>query len=148
MGKRITATFTIDEDLWILADVLLPCSRSAFIEKKIKEYIEASNEIEELQNEIKEFESELETKKEKLEQLLEIREKNNKNKLVIKSAMRTVRDIVSEHGVISEKQIVGIANSNEINSKVLRREVKKNKIKISKFTQDYVNKSDRNLRLE
>ena len=79
MGKRITATFTIDEDLWVLANVLLPCSRSAFIERKIKEYIESSNEIEELQNEIKEVESELETKKEKLERLLEIRERNNKN---------------------------------------------------------------------
>lgn len=148
MAKRKTVTITIDEDLWRISGALLPCSRSKFIENQLREYINSNNEIEQLEKEVEKEKQQIQAKEEKIRHLKEIRELNNHNKEVIFKAMNTVRDIVFNIGAISKSQIEFIASNNTIDSDVLTAEIKKEGIKITEFTQDYKNRSDRNLKLE
>lgn len=147
MAKRKTVTITIDSDLWRIAGVLLPCSRSKFIENQLREYINSKNEIEELEREVEREKQSIKAKEEKIKHLKEIRDLNNKNKEVIFKAMETVRNIVFEHDAISKSQIEFIASKNTISADVLTAEIKKENIKISEYTTDYKNRSDRNLKL-
>ena len=137
MAKRKTVTITIDSDLWELASILLPCSRSAFIERMLRQYINSVNEIEQLELEIKQEEEATQVKREKLKELKRVRELNNKNEELISNAMRTVFNIVVKHGSISKKQIIDIANINLIETEVLEERIKKENIKISSYTSDF-----------
>ena len=135
-NNKITATFTIDKDIWQLAKVLIPCGRSTFIERQIVQYINSIDDIERLEREIKEDKQALAIKEHKLKELKEIREKNTQNKDKINKAMETVFKIVLEHGEISEIQIKDIANINFIDEMILKENVKKQGFKITKFTKD------------
>lgn len=148
MGKRKTVTITIDEDLWRIAGVLLPCSRSKFVENQLRQYINSNNEIERLEEEVKKEKQAIQAKEEKIQHLKEIRELNNKNKEVIFKAMETVRKIAFNNGGISKKQINDVAAINTIDKDILTGEIKKENIKITEYTQDYKNRSDRNLKIE
>ena len=134
-GNKITATFTIDRDIWELAKVLLPCSRSNFIEKSIVNYINSIDDIETLQKEIKEEKQRIAIKEQKLEELIKVREKNTNNKEKIGKAMETVFKIVFNNGEISQTQIKDIAKINLINDSVLYAEIEKQGFKITKYTQ-------------
>lgn len=148
MAKRKTVTITIDEDLWTIAGVLLPCSRSKYIETQLRQYINSINEIEQLEREVEKEKQSIRAKEEKIKHLKEIREINNKNKEVIFKAMETVRNIVFNNNAISKTQIEYIASNNTIDTDILIAEIKKENIKITEYTQDYKNRSDRNLKLE
>ena len=137
MGKKITASITIDSDLWELANIMLPCSRSSFIEQAILGYINSFDEIEELEKEIKEEKRELQAKEQKLKDLKEARELKNKNQDQINKAMRTVYNISGKHGAISVKQIKFIAKANEITDTILTARIKKEGIKINKYTDEW-----------
>ena len=90
MTKRKTVTITIDSDLWELSSIMLPCSRSSFIERQLRNYINSSNEIEELKEQIKKEKEATKIKEEKLGELIRVRELNNKNEKLIAKAMETV----------------------------------------------------------
>lgn len=135
-SNKINVTIRIDKDIWELAKIMLPCSRNAFIEKQLKNYVDSIDEIKQLEQEIEEANQSLAIKQEKLNHLKEIRERNNRNKETINKAMETVFNIVQEHGEISESQITYIANHNNINRSVLVGEIKKFKFKISKYTKE------------
>lgn len=137
MAKRKTVAITIDSDLWELASILLPCSRSSFIERMLRQYINSVNEIEQLELEIKQEEEATQIKKEKLKELKRVRELNNKNEELITKAMGTVFNIVVKHGSISKKQIIDISNINLIEPEVLEDRIKKEGIKISSYTGDF-----------
>ena len=137
MAKRKTVAITIDSDLWELASILLPCSRSSFIERMLRQYINSVNEIEQLELEIKQEEEATQIKKEKLKELKRVRELNNKNEELITKAMGTVFNIVVKHGSISKKQIIDISNINLIEPEVLEARIKKEGIKISSYTGDF-----------
>ena len=148
MAKRKTVTITIDEDLWKISGFFLPCSRSKFIENQLREYINSKNEIEQLEKEVEKEKQQIQAKEEKIRHLKEIRELNNRNEEVIFKAMETVRKIAFNNGAISKKQINDVASINMIDNDILTAKIKKENIKITEFTQDYKNRSDRNLKLE
>ena len=52
MAKRKTVTITIDEDLWRIAEALLPCSRSKFFENQLRTYLNSIDDIEKLEKDI------------------------------------------------------------------------------------------------
>ena len=135
-NNKITATFTIDKDIWQLAKVLLPCGRSQFIERQIVQYINSIDDIEQLEKEIKEEKQALAIKEHKLQELKNIREKNTQNKDKINKAMETVFKIVLNHGEISETQIKDIANINFIDELILKDNIKKQGFKITKYTNE------------
>lgn len=137
MGKKITASITIDSDLWELAKIMLPCSRSNFIEQSILTYINTFDEIEELEKEIIEEKKELQAKEQKLKDLKEARELRDRNQEQIKKAMKTVYNIAAEHGAISIKQINNIASINGITNTILEHNIKKEGIRITKYTMEY-----------
>lgn len=141
MAKRKTVTITIDSDLWELSSIMLPCSRSSFIERQLRNYINSSNEIEELKEQIKKEKEATKIKEEKLEELIRIRELNNKNEKLIAKAMETVHNIVLKHKFISKQQILNIANINLIEANVLEDIIKKEGIKISFYTEDFTEKT-------
>lgn len=147
MAKRKTVTITIDEDLWRIAEALLPCSRSKFFENQLRTYLNSIDDIEKLEKEVKEEKQAIKVKEDKINQLREIRELNNKNKEIIYKAMETVRKIVLEHDAVSKTQIKFIASSNGLDESVLIAEIKKENIKIAEYTQDYKNRNDKNLKL-
>ena len=142
MAKRQnnTHSFTCDNDVWELAGILLGNKRSKFIENQLKEYINAHNDIDELMKEIEDDEQSLNAKKQKLADLQEIQKRNSQNKEKMNQAMETVHRIVGQHDGISEQQIKNVAAANEIDKKELRKIIKKEDIKITKFTSD-VNES-------
>lgn len=142
MSKKRTVTITIDSDLWELSAILLPCSRSSFIEKQLRRYIKSANEIDELKNQINEEKESIKVKEEKLNDLLRVRELNNNNEEVISKAMETVHSIVREHEKISKAQIKNIANINFIDEDVLEEIIKKEGIDISIYTQDFKDKEN------
>lgn len=129
-----THSFTCDNDIWELAGILLGNKRSKFIENQLKEYINAHDDIEELKKEIEDIEQSLNAKKEKLANLEDIRKRNAQNQEKMNMAMETVHNIVREHGSISEKQIKFIATSKELDMKELRKKIKQEDIKITKYT--------------
>ena len=135
-NNKITATFTIDKDIWDLAKVLLPCNRSKFIERAIVQYINSIDDIEQLEKEIKEERQALAIKEQKLQELKDIKERNTKNKEKINKAMETVFKIVLEHDEISETQIKDIANINLIDEVILKEKVKKQGFRITKYTKE------------
>ncbi len=135
-SNKINVTIRIDKDIWELSKLMLPCSRNAFIEKQLRNYINSVNEIKELEKEIEEANQIIALKQEKLNHLKEIREKNNRNKDKINKAMQTVFNIVLEHGEISETQITYISNHNNINREILTEEIKKQNFKITKYTKE------------
>ena len=137
MAKRKTVTITVDSDLWELASIMLPCSRSSFIERQLRTYISSVNEIEELEEQIRKEKEATQVKEDKLRELKRIRELNNKNEELISRAMETVHNIVLKHKSISRKQIVNIANINLIEVEILEERIKKEGIKISSFTVEY-----------
>lgn len=136
MSKRKTVTITIDSDLWELSSIILPCSRSSFIERQLRNYINSANEIEELKEQIDKEKEAIKVKEEKLTELIKVREHNTKNEQIISKAMETVHNIVREHKYISKQQIINIANINMINEDVLKDIIKKEGIKISFYTRD------------
>ena len=136
MSKRKTVTITIDSDLWELSSIILPCSRSSFIERQLRNYINSANEIEELKEQINKEKEAIKVKEEKLNELIKVRDHNTKNEQVISKAMETVHNIVREHKCISKQQINNIANINMINEDVLEDTIKKEDIKISFYTGD------------
>ena len=134
MGKRrITASFTVDEDLWRIAKYKLPDGRSQFLENCLREAIYSENEIETLEKEIALEEKDLIARKEKLKELKDFREANSSNEESIRNAMIIVYNIANAHDSISEAEIIHIAESNFIKPKVLTDYVKKAGIKITKF---------------
>lgn len=135
-GNKITATITIDKDIWQLAKVLLPCNRSKFIERQIINYINSIDDIETLEREINEEKQALAVKELKLKELKEIREKNTQNKDKINKAMETAFKIVLNNGEISQTQIKDIANINFIDESILLSEIKKQGFKITKYTRE------------
>lgn len=147
MAKRKTVTITIDEDLWRIAGALLPCSRSKFLETQLRTYLNSIDDIEKLEKELKEEKQAIKVKEEKIKQLKEIRDLNNKNKEIIFSAMETVRKIVLQHNAVSKTQIKFISSKNGLDEDVLTAEIKKENIIIAEYTQDYQNRSDRNLKI-
>lgn len=146
-SNKINVTIRIDKDIWELAKIMLPCSRNAFIEKQLKNYVDSIDEIKQLEQEIEEANQSLAIKQEKLNHLKEIRERNNRNKETINKAMETVFNIVQEHGEISESQITYIANHNNINRSVLVGEIKKFKFKISKYTKEEKETTIKNVKI-
>lgn len=136
MAKRKTVTITVDSEIWELSAIILPCSRSAFIEDQLREYINSSNDIEKLKEEIAKDKQAVKLKEEKLEGLERIRERNNSNEKIISAAMNTVHNIVFKHNGISRQQIRNIAKINLIDPKVLEDKIKKEDIKILNFTPD------------
>lgn len=44
-SNKINVTIRIDKDIWELAKIILPCSRNAFIEKQLKNYVDSIDEI-------------------------------------------------------------------------------------------------------
>ena len=141
MSKKKTVTITVDSDLWELSSIILPCSRSSFIEKQLRSYINSTNEIEELKEQIKKEKEATKVKEEKLNELIRVRELNTNNKKIISKAMETVHNIVRGHKFISKQQIVKIANINLIEEDVLEDIIKKEGIKISFYTEDYKEKN-------
>ena len=141
MAKRRTVTITIDSDLWELSSIMLPCSRSSFIERMLRNYINSANEIEQLEEEIKKEKEATKVKENKLEELKRVRELNNKNEELISKAMNTVYNIVREHKTISKQQIKNIANINLIEEEVLEDRIKKEEIEISYYTEDFKDKN-------
>lgn len=137
MVKRKTVAITIDSDLWELASTMLPCSRSSFIERTLRNYINSNNEIEQLEEEIKKEKESIKVKEDKLNELKRIRELNNKNSELISKAMETVNRIVRKHKQISKEQIKNIANINLIEEEVLEDIIKKEGIKISFYTEEF-----------
>lgn len=146
-SNKINVTIRIDKDIWELAKIMLPCSRNAFIEKQLKNYVDSIDEIKRLEQEIEEANQSLAIKQEKLNHLKEIRERNNRNKETINKAMETVFNIVQEHGEISESQITYIANHNNLNRSVLVGEIKKFKFKISKYTKEEKETTIKNVKI-
>lgn len=146
-SNKINVTIRIDKDIWELAKIMLPCSRNAFIEKQLKNYVDSIDEIKQLEQEIEEANQSLAIKQEKLNYLKEIRERNNRNKETINKAMETVFNIVQEHGEISESQITYIANHNNINRSVLVGEINKFKFKISKYTKEEKETTIKNVKI-
>lgn len=146
MAKRRTVTITIDSDLWELSSVMLPCSRSSFIERQLRNYINSANEIEELKEQIKKEKEATKVKEEKLNELLRVRELNNKNEELLSKAMETVHNIVREHKTISKQQIKNIANINLIEEEVLEEIIRKEDITISSYTEDFKEKTIKNFR--
>lgn len=146
-SNKINVTIRIDKDIWELAKIMLPCSRNAFIEKQLKNYVDSIDEIKQLEQEIEEANQSLAIKQEKLNHLKEIRERNNRNKETINKAMETVFNIVQEHGEISESQITYIANHNNINRSILVGEIKKFKFKISKYTKEEKETTIKNVKI-
>lgn len=140
MVKRRTVTITIDSDLWELSSIMLPCSRSSFIERQLRNYINSANEIEELKEQIRKEKEATKVKEEKLNELIRVRELNNKNEELISKAMETVHNIVREHKAISKQQIINIANINLIEVDVLEDIIKKEGIKITFYTEDFKEK--------
>ena len=141
MAKRRTVTITIDSDLWELSSIMLPCSRSSFIERQLRSYISSANEIEELKEQIEKEKEATRVKEEKLKELMRVRELNNKNEELISKAMATVYNIVREHKTISKQQIKNISNINFIEEEVLEERIKKEGIKISSYTEDFKDKN-------
>ena len=131
--RRITATFTVDEDLWKISKYKLPEGRSKFLENCLRKVVYSENEIETLQKEIALEEKDLIAKKEKLEELENFREANSSNEESIKRAMIIVYNIVNAHDSISEAEIIYIAEGNFIKPEVLTEVIKKEGIKITKF---------------
>ena len=141
MSKKKTVTITVDSDLWELSSIILPCSRSSFIEKQLRNYINSTNEIEELKEQIKKEKEATKVKEEKLNELIRAKELNTNNEKIISKAMETVHNIVRGHKFISKQQIVKIANINLIKEDVLEDIIKKEGIKISFYTEDYKEKN-------
>ena len=137
MAKRRTVTITIDSDLWELSSIMLPCSRSSFIERMLRNYINSANEIEQLEEEIRKEKEATKVKEDKLKELKRVRELNNKNEELISKAMNTVYNIVRQHKTISKQQIKNIANINLIEEEVLIDRIEKEEIKISSYTEDF-----------
>ena len=139
MAKRQnnTHSFTCDNDVWELAGILLGNKRSKFIENQLKEYINAHNDIDELMKEIEDDEQSLNAKKQKLADLQEIQKRNSQNKEKMNQAMETVHRIVGEHGGISEQQIRYAASNNKVDKTALRKLIKAENIKITKYTPDF-----------
>lgn len=135
-SNRITVAITIDKDIWTLADVLLPCNRSRFIEKAIIDYINSIDDVEELEREIKEDENKLAIKRRKLSEMKKVRDENTKNEAKINKAMETAFKIVLAHDEISEGQIRNIAHLNMIDTSVLRDRIERQGFKITKFTKE------------
>ena len=138
MAKRQnnTHSFTCDNDIWELAGILLGNKRSKFIENQLREYINAHNDIDELKKEIEDDEQSLNAKKQKLADLQEIQKRNTQNKEKMNQAMETVHRIVGEHAAISEQQIRNVATANKVDKTALRKLVKSENIKITKYTAD------------
>lgn len=134
--EKVNATIRIDKEIWELSKILLPCSRNAFIEKQLIRYINSLDDIEELEREINEDKANLQAKEEKLNDLIQMREFNNKNKEIIDKAMGVVFDIIKEHGEVSKTQINFIAHNNHISEDVLTSEIKKRNLKISPYTKE------------
>ena len=135
-SNKITVAITIDKDIWTLADVLLPCNRSKFIEKSIVNYINSIDDIDELEKEMREEEQKLAIKKHKLQEMKKVRDENTKNEDKINKAMETAFKIILAHGEISEGQIKNIAHLNMIDSSVLRDRIDKQGFKITKYTKE------------
>ena len=133
-GDKITVSLRIDKNLWELAKMVLPCSRNAFIERQLRTYLNSIDEIKELENEIEQDTQDLQAKKERLEQLIEIRKRNDANVELMREAMTTVFNIVQSNGEISHEQIDFIAGSKKMTREALIKEIKKNKFKIVKYT--------------
>lgn len=138
MVKRKTVTITIDSDLWELASIMLPCSRSSFIERTLRNYINSNNEIEQLEEEIKKEKESLAVKENKLNELKRVRELNNKNENLISEAMETVKSVANNHNnTISKQQIKDVANIKGIDEEILEDKIKKEEIKISPYTAEF-----------
>lgn len=133
-SNKTKASIRIDKDLWELARIVLPCSRSAFMENQLKRYVDSNDEIGELEKEINQLKEELQAKEEKLEHLKEIRKRNDNNKEVMNEAMNIVWDIIQEHDAISQNQIAFISRGHNITEERLINEIKKHNFKIVKYT--------------
>ena len=132
--NRITVAFTVDKDIWQVAKYKLPCSRSKYLEDCLRRAIYSENEIETLEKEIAKEKADIVAKEEKLQKLKEFRTANSSNEESIRKAMITVYNIVNAHDSVSEAQIIHIAEGNFLNPDVLTDVIKKEGIRITKFT--------------
>ena len=139
--NKITVTFTVDKDIWQIAKYKLPCNRSKYLEDCLRKAIYSENEIDVLEKEIAKEKSDLIAKEEKLQKLKEFRKANSSNEESIKKAMKTVLKIVLNNDSISEAQIVHISESNFIEPEVLIEIIKKEGIKITKYTAEELDTS-------
>lgn len=131
--NKVNATIRINKELWELSRIMLPCSRNAFIEKQLRNYINSLDDLDKLEREIKEDTIQIEAKKERLQHLKEMRELNNKNEKVISEAMSVVFDIIGNNGAIAKTQIAYIASHNHISEDVLTNEIKKRNLTITNY---------------
>lgn len=130
--KKRAVTFKIDGDLWDMAKDILPCSRGQFIEKKILEYVNSSDEEAELKKELVNLESTIQNKKDKLKQIQDRKNKNTENQQIIQKAMITVYKINLEHKCVPMERINSIANLHNINKEFLKEKIIAENIKIVK----------------
>lgn len=136
MTKKKTVAFTVDSEKWELLKVLLPCSRSKFLDNAITNYINSNNELDDLLKEKEELESKLTVINQKIEHLQAIKEKNSKDKDKLNNAIKTAIKIHDNHNNISIEQIKNISDINFIDYNVLIRELEKEDITISKYTSE------------
>ena len=139
--NKINVTITIDKDIWQIAKYKLPCNRSKYIEGCLRKAIYSENEIDTLEKEIEKEKADLLAKEEKLQKLKEFRTANSSNEEAIKKAMKTVFKIVLANDSISEAQVVHISKSNFIEPEVLTDVIKKEGIKITKYTPEEIDGS-------
>lgn len=139
MGKKIKANITIDEDIWTLLPKYISESRSSWFEKQARKQINCNDEIEEINIKLMEIQSkkntltlEEENLIEKKEHILKRREQNKQNFELTEEAMRLIRVVVHNEGVISIDRIKFIAKKFVLDYRVLYEQSKKENIDIVK----------------
>ena len=125
MGK-IRRNVYVEESLWNRLPQYIDCSRSEWIEKQIYKQINCNNDIGELErkmNHLDQVMRDIKFEKDNLKSEYEMKIKqqklNDKNFQLIEGAMGTIRLVHQNEGVIEETRIEYIANSKNINPRIL-----------------------------
>ena len=116
----------VEESLWNRLPQYIDCSRSEWIETQIYKQINCNNDIGELKRKMnhldqvmRDIKFEKDNLKSEYEMKIKQQELNDKNFQLIEGAMGTIRLVHQNEGVIEETRIEYIANSKNINPRIL-----------------------------
>lgn len=136
--NKIRRNITVDPYLWEQLPKYISGTRSSFIEMCINKQIYCNDDVDELERQIAELEiqkrnieTEILIKQNKIKELKELRELNNKNRLILEKAMHTIRLVYENESYIDKHRIKFIANRHNIDLNIILEQCKKENIVIN-----------------
>jgi len=138
---KVQANIWIDRTIWELSQYVLPCSRSKWIENKLKEAVFSKNDLEGIELELKEIANERQrlterenTLYDKQEKLMKIIEINTENEAYVQEVIETLTNTHNKKGALPKSIIANVCNRKKVDFNTIYRKCKENNLTVIEWS--------------